>query len=372
MTNRERILAVLDNKPLDQVPFSPRLDLWHNAHRAAGNLQPDWRDASLREIERDLGLATPARGGKIYTTEYDDVEVVDTQEGQWHTVEYVTPVGSVRTVSKRSDFHRQAGMNEIVEEYPLKTPADYRVWEYVTEHTRWKAADPAYAAYVEEIGDDGVPLVGVGDVPFHFLAQKLAGYENVFFHLADRPRDVERLIEVMARVQRERLWPIIAQSPARLVLHGGHLSSQMTPPPLFERYILPYYRELMPLLHEAGKTVAMHADADLSLILDLVREAGWSMLECFVTAPMVPLTLQKARSALGTRVVIWGGIPSVILSPYFPEDEFRNYVREALKTLAPGEALILGVADNVMPDSLIERVRWISDLVATEGYPLSG
>ena len=43
------------------------------------------------------------------------------------------------------------------------------------------------------------------------------------------------------------------------------------------------------------------------------------------------------------------------------------------KVLAPGDAVILGAADNVMPDSLIERVAWVSDYVREHGdYPLEG
>lgn len=51
----------------------------------------------------------------------------------------------------------------------------------------------------------------------------------------------------------------------------------------------------MPYIHSRGKSVAMHADNDTSQILDHVARAGWDMLECFITAPMVPLTMEQAR-----------------------------------------------------------------------------
>jgi hypothetical protein len=97
------------------------------------------------------------------------------------------------------------------------------------------------------------------------------------------------------------------------------------------------------------------------------------MVECFVTAPMVPLTLAHARQFWGDRVIIWGGLPSALLSPSVPEDEFRAYVYELFDVVAPGDAFILGVADNVMPDSLIDRVAWVSEQVEQRGwYPISG
>ena len=38
MTNRERILAVLDGKSPDRVPWIARLELWYHARLAEGNL----------------------------------------------------------------------------------------------------------------------------------------------------------------------------------------------------------------------------------------------------------------------------------------------------------------------------------------------
>ncbi len=371
MTNRGRMVAVLERRAPDRIPFAPRLELWYAGCKATANLPERYTGLPLRAIERELDVVTPARQGKIFTVAFDGVEVSERREGGRQITEYRTPVGSVRSVGRTPSRTDQAGMAAVAEEHVLKGPDDYRVWEYVTEATQWIPCYEEYLSYDREIGDDGLPFVGVGDVPFHNFLQKLAGYESAFYHLADEPERVEHLLDVMTRVERERLWPVIVAGPARFLMHGVHLSSQITPPPLFERYILPYYAQLMPLLHGAGKTVAMHADADLSQLLPLVERAGWDALECFVTAPMVPLTFERAREFFGTRMILWGGIPSVFLSSWYSEEEFRSAVRRVLHAAAPGAAFILGIADNVMPDSLIERVEWISRLVAAEGgYPL--
>jgi uroporphyrinogen-III decarboxylase len=160
-------------------------------------------------------------------------------------------------------------------------------------------------------------------------------------------------------------------SPARLFQHGLHLSSQMTPPRLFEQYVVPYYQELIPPLRARGKTVALHADNDTRAILSQIEKAGFGMVECFVTCPMVPTTLAEARAAWGERVIIWGGVPSVILEEPFTEEQFEEYMDELFETIKPGKAFILGVADNVMPGAKIERIRRITELVETRGcYPI--
>ncbi len=371
MNNRERVLAILSGQPPDRVPWIPRMSLWYTARRRTGTMPGRWAASTLREIERDLGVGTPARDGKVYRVVDEGVEESTRREGLYETTEWHTPAGSLRRVMRHSLDLDRLGLPARIEEYPLKGPADYRVWEWIWQHRRWEPCHEAFAAYDAEIGADGLPMVSVGDVPLHEFLENGAGYEYGFYHLADHEAEVSHLLAVMAEVEEDRQWPVIAESPARLLLHGAHLSSQFTPPRLFQRYITPYYERFMPMMHAHGKSVAMHGDNDTSAILTLIEQAGWDMVECFVTAPMVPLTLRRARQVLGERVIIWGGLPSLLMSPTVAEEDFRAYMRELLEVVAPGKAFILGVADNVMPDSAIERVGWVSTLLEERGaYPI--
>ena len=372
MTDRTRILTILKGEMPDRIPWIPRISLWYNARIKTGTMPSRWRNLSLREVEENLGLGTPARQGKILETEVEDLEIVNRSEDGRDVTEYHTPEGSLRTVTHYSDTLDRQGLPGRTLEYPLKGPKDYKVWEYIVEHTKWIPRYDEYLSYDAETGDAGLPMVTVGDVPFHEFAEKLAGYENAFYQLADHPAEVDKLLGIMSSVQRERMWPVVLESPARLFLHGLHLSTQFTPPKIFRKYVLPYYEDFIPALHSHGKAVAMHADNDTTAIVDLIEQAGWDMVECFVTAPMVPLTMEKAREVWGERMIIWGGIPSLLLSPSVPEDEFREYMRCLFRTIAPGKSFILGVADNVMPDSVIERIEWISEFVEKNGsLPLS-
>jgi uroporphyrinogen-III decarboxylase len=191
----------------------------------------------------------------------------------------------------------------------------------------------------------------------------LVGYENAFFHLQDYPNEVERLLLLMTHRDREVLWPLIADSPAKLILHGLHFSSQMTPPAIFRQYITPYYEQFSALLRSRGKTLALHADNDTRHILKHIEQAGFGMAECFATAPLVETTLAEARAAWGNRVIIWGGIPSVILEDPYTDEEFEAYLEQLLNEIGSGNAFILGVADNVMPAAKIDRIRRVTEMI---------
>ena len=368
MTNRERLLAILSGERPDNIPWIPRLLLWYNAHKKADTLPERYRGWSLRDIERDLGLGTPARTGRVFRSELRDVEIRERQVGEMdRLVEYITPVGTVSERFRSSQVLRDTAIQDAQVEFMLKRREDYAVVEYIVEHTRYTPTYEAYSEYEREIGDDGYPLVSCGDCPFHHWMLKLIGYNNAYYHLEDYAREVEQLVDLMEQRDKETVWPLIADSPARLILHGTHFSSDFTPPPVFEQYILPYYQELSALLHSRGKTLALHADNDTRMILSHIEQAGYGMVECFATHPMVKTTMEEARATWEDRVIIWGGVPSVILEDTYSEEQFEAYMQGLFRSIGSGEAFILGVADNVMPGAKIERLRRITHMVEEFG-----
>jgi len=371
MTNRERILALLDRKSPDRIPWIARLQLWYNARRSEGNMPARFRGMTINEVARVLRTGNPARDGKIFKTRYEGVEVREEREPGVIRTRYITPHGEVtfgHILTGELEGRTDQGLPLV---HPIRKVEDYRVWEYVAEHTYYDPCYEEYLAYEAQVGDEGYPMVHCGDCPFHHFLLYLVGYNDAYYQIADHPEEFERLMAVMTQVDKERLWPVVANSPARLILHGVHFDSQMTPPHYFRSYITPYYKEFSALLHNHGKRLTWHADNDSKALLAEIKASGFDMAECFCTAPMVTVTLKEARAAWGRNVIIWGGVPSIILEPSFPEAEFEAYMRDLFRTIAPGDAFILGVADNVMPMSLIERVERISELVEQHGtYPV--
>jgi hypothetical protein len=371
MTNRERILAVLDGKSPDRIPWIARLKLWYNARIAEGNMPERFRGMSELEVGLALRCGNPARAGNVFKVRYEGMDV---EIEQWPGVmrrHFHTPYGTVVYGKIAADDSKGWIEDGLPLEHPIRDAEDYKRWEYVVEHTYYDPTYEDYLAYEAEVGDDGYPMVNAGDCPFHYYLLHLVGYNEAYFHMVDHANEFEHLMTVMAQVERERLWPVVAESPARLILHGSHFDSQMTPPHMFKKYITPFYKELSAILHSKNKRLVWHADDDTKDILADVKEAGYDMSECFCTAPMVSVTLQEAREAWGKDVAIWGGIPSVVLEPNYPEEEFEKYVIDVLRAVAPGDAFILGIADNLMPTSVWERVERVSELVEKYGnYPI--
>jgi uroporphyrinogen-III decarboxylase len=374
MNDRERLLAIMGGGTPDRIPWIPRLQIWHTAHTRLGTLPESLRGLSRRQIEATLGMGDPARDGRVFAAEQTgDVEVSQRQEGPLTVTTCRTPVGTVRSASRTSTELEALGIGALEVEHMVKQPGDLAVVEYLVEHTHYRPTYEEYHAYEAAVGEHGYPMVSAGDCPFHYFLQKLAGYQQAYYLIADCPDEVEHLLTTMEEVEREYLWPVVAGSPAQLILHGYHFDSTLTPPPYFSRYITPYYRDFADLLHQHGKTLAMHADNDSRLILEHIEAAGFDMAETFTTWPQVHCTLEEARRAWGNRVIIWGGVPSVMLEPAYSDAAFEDYMRRLFSAIAPGDAFILGVADNIMPAAMLSRLQRIGEMVADWGrYPVHG
>ena len=51
MTDRQRILAVLNGTPPDRMPWIPRLSCWYNAHIRLGTMPQRYAGMTLRQID---------------------------------------------------------------------------------------------------------------------------------------------------------------------------------------------------------------------------------------------------------------------------------------------------------------------------------
>ena len=366
MTNRERMLAIIQRNRPDRIPWIPRLDLWYNFHKSCGTLPERYRGWGMRDIERDLGMGTPARNARVFSTELENVETKTQHYRDEIFTEHITPVGTVSTKHIVVEKLDRAGMQSYQSEYLIKRPEDYDIVEYMIEHTKLTLAYDQYMAYDQEIGEDGLPMVNLGACPMHQIMLNYLGYENAVFELIDHAQRLERLLKVLTDHAKE-MQRLAAESPARMILHGEHFDSMITPPPLFEEYFKPYFREFADLLHSKDKILVCHADADSSQLLDLIRESGFDMAEVFTTAPMVPCTMSQAREAWDNDVIIWGGIPSVILCDPVSDEEFEEFMLGLFEDVAPGDSFILGVADNVMPETKFDRIVRISEMAEEYG-----
>jgi hypothetical protein len=363
MTHRERFLAVLEGRKPDRIPWVPRLDIWYNYHTRRNNMPSGYRGLGLDAIRRKLGAGHAARDGTVYKKVCEGFEIKEKFIGNELHRHLITPIGAVTEILVRDpDFPEGDYLHK---EHFIKQVEDYKVMEYVEQHTHYEPDYPSYVKYDEEIGDEGLPICHTGDVPMNTIIREYIGYDNGFLELLDHEDEIESLNETMLKKISE-MQQVVLESPGILFLHGLHFDTQMTSPPYFKKYLVPYFQDFCPRLKQRGKWLATHNDADSTLLLELMKEAQIPMVDCLATSPLVKCTLESVLQAWGDSIVIWGGIPSTLLCRETAgEDELEEYMNYFLSLYNQGR-IIAGVSDNVMPETDIERLERVSEILSLE------
>ena len=78
--------------------------------------------------------------------------------------------------------------------------------------------------------------------------------------------------------------------------------------------------------------------------------------------------LADVLAGVGERTTVWGGIPSIALLEHSMSDEaFAEYLDQLFASIGTGERLILGVADDVPPDAILDRLKLIEERIEAFG-----
>jgi len=93
-------------QPVDHIPFIARMDLWYSFHRNQGSLPPPYENASLWDIQRDLGIGIFGFGAwdtSFYRLVHHEVEITKKVDEGLTITEYHTPYGTLTCRDKMSD-----------------------------------------------------------------------------------------------------------------------------------------------------------------------------------------------------------------------------------------------------------------------------
>ena len=373
MNHRDRALAAMRGHPVDRIPFIGRMDLWYTFHRNGGTLPSPYESASLWDIQRDLGIGIFGFGAwdiSFYRLVHHDVEITQETQNGLTTVQYHTPYGSLTYRELMPDELRGAAGAGARVEFPFKTVEDYEALEFLIEHTEVVENFRAYDEFVESIGTDGVALPFTGWLPAHQLMIRYMGYQTFYYQLHDHPDRIESLIQALTEQQR-KILALAAQCSAQAIEVGANYDEQMTPPRIFDTFFAPFYREAREILSRGDKILVVHGDGEMKTLLEKLMSCGVQVVEALTPKPMTSIDILETRRLWGDRVAMWGGIPSVILTDTFSDEQFERCMEDLFQAVAPGDRFILGFGDNVPTDALFSRIKRVAEFWAEHScYPL--
>jgi len=399
MTPKERMLKAARGERADQLPWVPRIDLWHNSNHMRGTLPSNYRrDAALDEIADDIGgghhkvvpeflkVRTPEdnidRGlgvyrlwGMAYRPELVGVDREIRKEGDYTHVTYHTPLGSVSCKILYSDEMKRAGASITwISEHLLKEPGDYKTVGYIFKNIKIRPDYENYLEYQKKVGEKGfaAAFANLSASPMHHIMKEFLDATKFYLEMYDHPKEMRRLCEDMEPYF-DQIFRVLADSPAEVIFSGANYDEMITYPPFFKDHIMPHLQKLADLLHPKGKLLLCHCDGENEGLLELIAESGMDIAEAICPKPMTKCTITDVKKAFRGKVTIFGGIPSVaLLENSMTDAEFEQFMRGLFREIAPGDRFILGVSDTTPPDAKFERLLRITEMVRDWGkLPMS-
>jgi hypothetical protein len=280
----------------------------------------------------------------VFRTHRPNVKV--TQHTYWESGKqlvrtvYETPVGSVSTLVE------PVGFTTWRHERMFKRPEDYEVILFLLKDEREEPCYEAFATAEREFGGDGYFRAALGLEPLQALISgEFLGMEDFCIEWMDRRDEVLRLYEALVE-NRRRIYPIVAESPASHANYGGNVVPEVIGLDTFRKYYVPHYNEAAEVLHEHGKLIGCHYDANCRLLAEAIGGTELDYIEAFTPAPDTDMSVREAREAWPNKV-LWLNFPSSV--HLRSDEEVERVTVDLLEQAGTPDGLIMGVTEDVPP-----------------------
>lgn len=368
MTEKQRLLAVLQGKTPDRVPWFADLGHWlqaeagvlWNLYEAGGDMQ------QTLAFHRDVQAGWYIGSVSLHDEWYEDaVERTRKIDGERAVESFATKLGKLTMIRRWN----ATSFSWDIEKHLVESPQDLRILIYALEHKRFAARYERWQAIEELAGDIGLGFPNLAYTGLGSLISYYMGVEKTVYALMDEPDLTEAYIRLHNERQLE-LARLYALSPAPHLFFTDNLSSDVQSPNLFRQHSLDHYRAIADCLHQQGKTVSAHIDGRMNGLIGLLAEAGIDVADACTPTPNGDLTPAQIRQQAGNDMVIMGGIAPTMWLPETPEKTFIRHVRDWLDLRHVSSRLVQSAGDQVPPGTSVQRIKLMAELVDTYGrYP---
>ncbi len=402
MTHRENLLAVIRGEMVEQIPWVPRIDLWHNAQVIRGTLPSKFEGMGVEDIHHAMGwplhkfVPEYSRAEKPeylhhrgiglfdlkefpYSFAFSDdvdirVEVETTDREEMTHVEYRTPVGMVSVRHGQTVEMRRAGASiSWVKEHAIKGPEDYKVLAHIFGNLKITPAYERYNAWRDGIGEDGIAVAhGLGlscTSPMHFLQKTFLDATDFYLHHHDYPRQMAALLEALTGVY-DQLLDVFVAGDLEAVLWSSNVDDMITYPALYEEYFQPWCHKAAEMLKPKGTVMIMHPDGENQGLMDLIADSHMDVADAVTPYPMTKVRIEEYydRWCRPGHLTIHGGIPEMLLlEESSTREDLSMFLDNLFRTIAPGTRFIASIGDTTPPDADFDRLLYIGDRFEKEG-----
>jgi uroporphyrinogen-III decarboxylase len=362
MAPAQRIRAALRNEPVDRVPVSPDCSMMMPARHTGrpywevflNDNPPLWK--ARIDLERALGSdlifgCNGVEGDAPGVTVEKLASPKD--ETAWIGEEIThTPHGELRRVvlypADKSPWTLKPILSDPDDEVDalLSTLADPSTCRLA----------PWYAQMRAELADLGC-VFGIMSVPLAWWLYQRADLQLGLMDFYDRKALVERALAVYGDWALEWLEAQLTLQRPDFVMFGGSVSSMsVASPDLYRRYAYPWLKRACEIAARHETPAAVHMCGKCRAALDMLVDAGVTMIEPLEAPPSGDVTLAEVCRRHGPNLVLKGNVNTFnTLARGTPEmviAEARRCIRDAGRA-----GFILSTGDQVPGDTPYENLR---------------
>ncbi len=342
MNSRQRVLAVLDHREADRVPF----DLWAAPEvwqRLQEHLGVQDREAVLQHFDVDLRYVE----GPAFVGQERKVHPDGSMDDLWGVRRKVVEV-------QGEDYTWR--YKEVVES-PLakaQTVADIEAYEGWPSPDWWDYSQ--VAAQCRAHGGRAVIIKGnrLDRTAQLKTMMYLRGMTQIYVDLRRNPDLVEAMI---ARIQayyleyNERVFRA-ANGAADIFMMGDDYGTQQGPMmklEMWRRFFRPAFSRYIKQAHDHGLKVMHHTCGSVIYLMEEFIDSGLDILQSLQPRAK-GMDLAQLKQQYGSSLAFHGGMDIQQTLPFGTPDEVKEEVRRRMEAGKPGGGFIISTAHNLLPD----------------------
>lgn len=285
MTMRERILAVIQGREHDRVPFV----------QYSGLAAPDEEAWSLVG-RQNMGII---RWSAVHRLEHPNCRYA-TEPIEWNgrrgeRTYLSTPKGTLVEEKLFEPAHGSAARRK----HFIDKRQDYDVF---LAYLRDIVVLPDIDHYRRDdlmVGDDGLPMAAVVRTPYQQMWVQWVSLADFALHRVDYPDITEECLSLLGDIER-RIFRVVRSALDEVAIPFIDFPDNITAPCIgpdnFRRYCVPLYDELAELLSENDVPVFVHMDGDLKPLWEMIGQSKVRGLDSLSPPPDNDTSAGRAAS----------------------------------------------------------------------------
>ncbi len=349
LTDRERLLRVFNQQPVDRIPVSPFIHV-NYIKEFYQDQDVDWvartpdvyRHFGFDLIHRNCTPAWDAYGPSGPNWSLETTTEADTGRDTTTTTVIQTPDGDIRCVEAlRWTYEYDAESSAT--EYPIKTEADFEL--FVRHQPPPQPADVSDVLRARRVvGDEGVVAPWIQGA-FNLVAFYYRKLDDLLMDALVNGDFYDRMMTHFVARYKSFIQQMIDAGADILSYAGNIANGKLISPAFYEEHILPYERDLVAFIQEQGVIVLHHKCGDAKNLLPLYPRVGMKAHESLTPPPYGDTILSEAVNIFGDSTTLLGNIDQVDLLRYGSPEELVASVRETLDVVRGRCPFILGTTD---------------------------